>query len=261
MACGGAPAPAARRAGPPLAALGRAGAQAPRQQGVCPLRTGGATSQGICGKMKGAEMAGSGSNLQRAYALRSPEECLALYADWAESYDADFAAAQGYMLPARVAEAFVDGGAPEGAVLDVGAGTGLVAQALRGCGFAGRIDGVDLSAEMLKVARGKGVYGALVQADITRPLPAGCGPYAGIVSAGTFTHGHVGPEGLAPLMDVAAPGAVMVLSVNLEVWEAKDFEAALYGLAGRIATVERLDVPIYGAAEAGLARLLRLRLP
>ena len=206
------------------------------------------------------QMNDAGSKLQRAYALRSPEECLALYADWAESYDAGFAAAQGYVLPVRVAEAFVASGAPDGAVLDVGAGTGLVAQALRGCGFAGAVDGVDISAEMLAVAGRKGVYRALHVADITRPLPGGCGPYAGIISAGTFTHGHVGPEGLPPLLDVAAPGAVMVLSVNLEVWEAKRFPAALDGLAGRIASVEHLDVPIYGAADGGQARLLRLRL-
>lgn len=207
-------------------------------------------------------MADDGSRLKRAYALRSPEECLRLYADWAGSYDAEFAAAQGYVLPVRVAEAFVAAGAPEGAVLDVGAGTGLVAQALRGCGFAGAVDGLDISAEMLAVARAKGVYRGLHVADVTRALPAGCGPYAGIVSAGTFTHGHVGPEGLPPLMDVTAPGAVMVLSVNLGVWEARGFPAALEALAERIAEVAHLDVPIYGAAgggDGGTARLLRVR--
>ncbi|MCC5985932.1 MAG: class I SAM-dependent methyltransferase [Rhodobacteraceae bacterium] len=208
-------------------------------------------------------MEGDGSRLKRAYALRSPEECLQLYADWAGSYDAEFAAAQGYVLPVRVAEAFMAAGSPAGAVLDVGAGTGLVAQALKGCGFAGAIDGLDISAEMLAVARGKGVYRALQVADVTKPLPARCGPYAGIVSAGTFTHGHVGPEGLPPLMDVAAPGAVMVLSVNLGVWEAKGFPAALEALGARIAEVAHLDVPIYGAAgggDGGQARLLRVLL-
>ena len=207
-------------------------------------------------------MGDDGPNLKRAYALRSPEECLRLYANWAGSYDAEFAEAQGYVLPAQVAEAFVAAEAPAGAVMDVGAGTGLVPQALRGCGFAGAIDGLDISAEMLAVARAKGVYRALRVADVTQPLPAGCGPYAGIVSAGTFTHGHVGPAGLPPLLDVAAPGAVMVLSVNLGVWEAKGFPAALEALAARIAEVAHLDVPIYGATDGGdggTARLLRVR--
>ena len=217
-------------------------------------------------------MSGDEANLQRAYALRSPEECLRLYADWAQTYDDGFATAQGYVLPVRVAEAFMAARAPDGPVLDVGAGTGLVAQALRGCGFSGDLEGVDISAQMLAVARQKGVYGAVHVADVTRPLPLDFGPYAGIVSAGTFTHGHVGPEGLPPLMDVAAPGAVMALSVNLAVWEDKGFAAALKALAPRIASVEYLDVPIYGAASAGgsddgggggdggQARILRLRL-
>jgi SAM-dependent methyltransferase len=158
-----------------------------------------------------------------AYALSSPEDCLKLYADWAASYDDDFAEGMGYVLPAQVASAYLGAGGA-GPVLDVGAGTGLLAAALRGLGFQGRIDGVDLSPEMLEKARAKGCYDALVAADITRPLalPA---TYRGVVSSGTFTHGHVGPEGLPSLLAVAEAGALFALSVNAGVWEAKGFPA------------------------------------
>jgi SAM-dependent methyltransferase len=105
-----------------------------------------------------------------------------------------------------VAAAFLAGGGT-GPVLDVGAGTGLVGAALRGLGWAGEIDGIDLSPQMLDQAREKQVYRDLIEADVTRPLPLP-GGYNGVVSSGTFTHGHVGPEALGPMLAVAAPGVL-----------------------------------------------------
>jgi trans-aconitate methyltransferase len=136
-------------------------------------------------------------------------------------------------------------------VLDVGAGTGLVAEALRARGFTGEIDAADLSRAMLDVAARKGIYRALIEADVTRPLP---GPtrYAGIVSSGTFTHGHVGPEAFAQLLDSALPGCVFALSVNAEIWEDKGFDAGLAALGERITDITRVLVPIYGAAAQNL---------
>ncbi|WP_209425704.1 class I SAM-dependent methyltransferase [Pararhodobacter sp. SW119] len=185
-------------------------------------------------------------DLSHAYALQTPEDCLKLYADWADSYDADFARNRGYVLPAQVAAAFMaaGGGAP---VLDVGAGTGLLGVALAGLGLSGAIDGIDLSPAMLDRAREKGCYRTLIAADVTRPLdlPA---VYRGIVSSGTFTHGHVGPEGVPPLLDIALPGARFALSVNAGVWAARGFPAALDALADRIAGLTLSEVPIYDAA-------------
>lgn len=183
-------------------------------------------------------------DLSGAYALASPEDCLRLYADWADSYDDGFAEGMEYLLPAQVAKAWMEGGG-DGPVLDIGAGTGLLAVALRGLGFGGDIDGVDLSAQMLERAREKGIYRNLVQADVTRalPLPAG---YGGLVSSGTFTHGHVGPEALSPLLAVAAPGALFALSVNAAVWDRHGFGAAFDALGNAIAGLDLREVPIYG---------------
>lgn len=187
-------------------------------------------------------------DLSGVYALKTPDDCLKLYADWAESYDAGFAEGMGYVLPAQVAAAFLGAGG-EGPVLDVGAGTGLLGTALRGLGFAGPIDGVDLSPEMLARAKEKGCYRNLLRADITRPLelPA---DYRGAVSSGTFTHGHVGPEALGPLLAVAVPGALFALSVNAGVWEAKGFPAALAALGERIRDLCLDEAPIYDARAA-----------
>jgi SAM-dependent methyltransferase len=189
-------------------------------------------------------------DLHAAFALRTPGDCLRLYRDWAASYDAGFAAGMDYRLPAHVAAAFLAGGGT-GPVLDVGAGTGLVGAALRALGFTGQIDGVDLSPQMLDQAREKQVYRDLFEADITRPLPLP-GGYTGVVSSGTFTHGHVGPEAFGPMLAVAASGALFALSVNLRVWAAAGFEPALAALAGQLRDMQRIEVAIYGAAAARL---------
>ena len=196
-------------------------------------------------------------DVDAAYALSGIEECRRLYADWADSYDQGFAQARGYILPAQVAAAWRAAAAPRGPVLDVGAGTGLVAQALRMAGHAGAIDAVDLSAEMLEIARAKQLYRHLITADITQPLPAEHGPWAGFLSAGTFTHGHVGPEALPPLLDRAIPGAVVAFAVNLGVWEARGFPQALAALAPRITDPEMIDTAIYGAGGDDRARIVR----
>ena len=184
------------------------------------------------------------TDLNAAFALQGPEDCARLYADWAASYDAGFAEGMEYRLPAHVAAAFV-AHCGNGPVLDVGAGTGLLAQHLRGMGFAGDIDAADLSPEMLAAARAKGLYRHLHRADITRPL-ALTGPYAGIVSSGTFTHGHVGPDAIAQLETQAAPGALFALSINQGVYRSMGFDAAL----SQRPDVSLLEVPIYGPAAA-----------
>ena len=45
----------------------------------------------------------SGPDLERAYALRTPADSVALYADWADSYDRSFAQDSGYVLHDEVA--------------------------------------------------------------------------------------------------------------------------------------------------------------
>lgn len=184
------------------------------------------------------------SGLDDAYALNGPQDCARLYAQWAATYDGGFALGMDYRLPAHVAAAFLlHGGA--GPVLDVGAGTGLLAARLRGMGATFAIDGVDLSPEMLQMAGAKGLYRDLWQADVTRTLPM-AGPYGGIVSSGTFTHGHVGPGAIDRLEQVAAPGALFALSINAGVFRSQRFDAAL----ARRGAVTLLEVEIYGEAAA-----------
>lgn len=185
--------------------------------------------------------------LNAAYALRTPEDSRRLYRDWADSYDSDFIDEMDYRLPRHVAQVFL-AARPEGPVLDLGAGTGVM-------GFlldrqVGPVDGTDISPEMLAVARRRGVYRALYAVDLTGDLSALPRGYGAVVSAGTFTHGHLGPEVLTALPDLARTGALFVIAVNAAHYVALGFEAGLQALrdAGRIGPVAALDVPIYDKA-------------
>ena len=175
-------------------------------------------------------------DLDTAYALETPEDNLRLYRDWAETYDADFVAGSGFRFPRLIAEAYVahGGGWP---CLDVGCGTGAVAECLP----RGRsIDGLDLSPDMLAVARKKGLYGQLIQANLKETLPISDAAYQGIVCSGTFTHGHVGAEALGELVRIMAPGGLAVISIRDQVWETMGFADAF----ARLVAQGRIEAPV-----------------
>ena len=185
---------------------------------------------------------------QAAYNLDSPDANRRLYRDWAATYDEDFAQRSGYRLAGLVAEAFLAAGG-SGPVLDAGCGTGLIAEHLPA---SLAIDGVDISSEMLAQAKRKGRYGRLVEADLTRPLPFADAAYAGLTSAGTFTHGHVGPDALRELLRVLIPGAVCAISGNKAFFEAAGFKAAFEALTdeGTISPPEFREERIYETGAA-----------
>ncbi|MEW2912021.1 class I SAM-dependent methyltransferase [Leisingera sp. JC11] len=189
--------------------------------------------------------------LSAAYALSTPEESRQLYADWAGTYDQDFAAGQDYLLPGSTARAFAAAGGT-GPVLDAGAGTGLCGQALRALGVE-PVDATDISAAMLAEALRKDAYRDVIEADLLEGIPVPRNSYRGVVSSGTFTHGHLGPEVLPALLRVAAPGAWFSLSVNARFYEKAGFAGAFDRLLrGQwIRSLTLPEVRIYGPRATG----------
>ncbi|MFV1439961.1 MULTISPECIES: class I SAM-dependent DNA methyltransferase [unclassified Phaeobacter] len=189
--------------------------------------------------------------LAAAYGLETPQHSRQLYADWAESYDSSFAAGSDYILPDQVARLFAaaDGRGP---VLDVGAGTGLCGVALERQGIA-PIDATDISPEMLAQALRKDVYRDIIEADLTTGVPVPRGTYAGVVSSGTFTHGHVGPEVLPGILRLARPRSVFALAINARFSARCGFAAALERLekGGWIRGLTLPEVAIYGPKATG----------
>jgi len=188
-------------------------------------------------------------DLEAAYGLEGPEGSKKLDAQWAQSYDSSFAADMQYRAPNAVAQCYtrISGASP---VLDLGAGTGLLGAELMRLGVSA-VDGTDISPEMLAQAKKKGVYQRLFEGDLTQQLDFETGAYAGIVSSGTFTHGHVGPEALGEVLRCMARGAWAVLSVNAAHWEALGFETVLEREAMQIAEWHKDDFALYGKGAQG----------
>jgi SAM-dependent methyltransferase len=192
-----------------------------------------------------------GGFLGAVYDASRPEEVAKLYDGWADTYDAEMAAA-GYRHPA-ICLALLARYLPRGAgpLLDAGAGTGLVGQWLGIMGY-GQVEALDISPGMLAVAAKRNVYSAFHQLALGGPLPFADGSYAGIVSAGVFTSGHVGVEGLAELLRICRPGGVLVLTVKTTLWD-DGFAARISALeaAGQITRLEETAPYISMPGETG----------
>lgn len=173
--------------------------------------------------------------LGAVYAAKSAAQVAAAYDEWAERYDAEMAAT-GYRHPsiglALLARYLPRGAAP---LLDAGVGTGIAGPWYGIMGWP-EVWGVDISEGMLAMAARKGAYARLERAVLGEALRFADGQFAGVISTGVFTTGHVGPEALPELLRITAKGGVMVLTVKSSLWD-NGFEAAL-----RSQNVEVLEV-------------------
>ena len=171
-------------------------------------------------------------DLTDAYSVETPEDNLDLYARWADTYESSFVSDEGYVYHHGVAAAFLENFISRNEpILDVGCGTGLVGEALlANSSFESAIEGLDLSSEMLEYARlkktstGRPVYSDLHVGDLTATLDLPDNTYSGIVSCGTFTHGHVGPEAFDELYRIARPGALFAIAINPDHFSNQGFE-------------------------------------
>ena len=187
------------------------------------------------------------SLLHSAYSLGAPDTHIDFYRDFAELYDSTYAAGLGYIYPLGIASVLSGQQRPQGAILDIGCGTGLVATAIRKVDPSAVIDGVDISPDMLGKASVKGEYRDLIADDLTADCSHIAADYAAIVSAGTFTYGHLGPELIPDMVGLCRPGAVAALGVNSVYFVEQGFRDVLDSLEteGRITNVALHEMPIY----------------
>lgn len=189
--------------------------------------------------------------LTDAYSVETPEDNKDLYKKWASTYDQTFADDRGYDYPQHIAEVFRGYSTPtDMPILDIGSGTGLVAAALLKSEDL-EIDAIDISPEMLKQSRGKNLYRHYIEADLSQTLSLDDDVYGGLVSAGTFTHGHVGPQALHELLRVAKVNALFCLGVNAKAFDQYGFGSAFAALQaeGLISPLEFVKANYYKNAE------------
>ena len=129
-------------------------------------------------------------------------------------------------------------------VLDLGCGTGLCAEPLRG--QAARLDGVDLSSGMLERARERGSYDQLFEAELISHLESCGDAYDALVSADTLVYiGDLAPV-FAGARRVLRPGGWLLFTVErLETGEGYQLRKS-----GRYAHAE--DYLAQGLVSAGL---------
>ena len=169
--------------------------------------------------------------LKDAYAVRTPSDNKALYRQWAKSYDSDFADARGYQFPDEIAKVYhrfaTESDVP---MLDVGAGTGLVGEAVKPY-VNGDIDALDLSSSMLAVSASKNIYRNLIETDLTQTVNIESEQYGAVISVGTFTHGHVGPAALYEVLRICKPNALLCIGINSTAFDK-------YGFGSGFATLQ-----------------------
>lgn len=175
-------------------------------------------------------MGNSKHHRDEAYQLEKPEDHRRYYDDWADNYDKDFIKASGYAYPERIAALFSRiSPSDESRIVDIGCGTGVVGKELRRHGVTAPIDGFDISQGMLDQAAQKGVYDQLHCADLTDQSSFPDISYGAMLSTGTFTHGHLGPDALANLFDLAAPDCFALIGINAMHFEESAFAPAFEG--------------------------------
>ena len=135
----------------------------------------------------------------------------ALFDQYAPDFDAALIEALDYRVPQLLAEALArTGRAAFAHAVDLGCGTGLMGERLRsGVSF---LEGIDLSAQMLKRAEAKGVYDRLEKADLQiASLP----PNADLViAADVFMYVGAVDAAFARIRSALAPGALFAFSAE-----------------------------------------------
>ncbi|MEO1563538.1 MAG: class I SAM-dependent methyltransferase [Pseudomonadota bacterium] len=200
-------------------------------------------------------------DLDRAYELKDKDEVQDLYGNWAETYDNSFGEGWGFVAPREIAKLYLKNSNGDEPILDIGAGTGLVTEHLEGA----VTDAFDITPKMLEKAATKNIYRNLIEGDLLATLPFEDGTYGGVISCGTFTHGHVGPECLPELLRVTKPGGLFVCGTIPSFLDKSGFGSALALLVARaqITPVAFTDIQIYDnpdhphSADRGLVMVFR----
>lgn len=168
----------------------------------------------------------SNEELEQVYAASTPEELNAAYAGWAEGYDRDTLAA-GYCLPFQVLAWVARYVKPDaGALLDAGCGSGLSGPYLSALGY-NHIEGLDFSAEMLRLAGSRGAYTDLKRATLGEVLPWDDNHFTAFFSTGVFTEGHAPSSSLSELCRITRPGGVAIFTVRDTIFHSGGFDAMI----------------------------------
>jgi ubiquinone/menaquinone biosynthesis C-methylase UbiE len=170
---------------------------------------------------------------QEAYGTQSETDLRDFYADWAETYDEDHAAIGCFHHQAAVELLLQFLPDPAAAILDVGAGTGLVGEALQARGFS-NLTAIDFSPDILAVARRKGLYRRYLVQNLNQPLRDLVeNSFDAAIGVGVFSFGQVEAVALDELVRIVRPEGLITFTLRVDFFEsnAMGFREKLAGLS------------------------------
>jgi len=179
------------------------------------------------------EPKGPSEFVDAAYHLDDEASMVDFYRKWAADYDHQMLDELGYTSPTRIAQQ-LSRYLPdtESTVFDIGCGTGLTCVFLAEKGYT-NLDGIDLSPDMVRVASERGIYRELLVGDVNQALKRDDESYDAVISSGTFTHGHVGPEPLDEIFRILKPGGILACTIHQDLWTSMGFEEKLAAMAAK----------------------------
>ena len=158
-----------------------------------------------------------------ATSAKDSQEVAEIYNNWAEDYERRILS-YGYSTPAVTAWFFGRYVQPnDETILDAGAGTGMMGDVLAPLGYKDLL-GIDISQNMLELARKKGVYKELRRMELGGELDLPTDAFAAIVSTGVFAAGHAPPESFEELIRTTRAGGHMIFSVRTDVYVEGGFQ-------------------------------------
>lgn len=162
--------------------------------------------------------------LERVYEAGGDRDTLdALYDEWARDYDQQiWASGNPYIA---IATGFVGRHLPDfdARILDVGCGTGNMAQILHQMGYR-NLDGLEPSNGMLAIAERKQIYQNLYPLYLGASVDLPDESYDAVVGAGVLTHGHAPPESLDGILKLLRSDGVVVFSLSSIAYEEYGFK-------------------------------------
>ena len=180
-----------------------------------------------------------------AYTLKTSADHRVYYDNWAKTYEQTFVKETQYVYPREICKILNNKVKRPKTLADIGCGTGLIGEELKYTKWT--IDGFDISNGMLDEARKKKCYRNLICLDLGVENDYPEEKYSAIISSGTFTLGHLGPDALKKILSLCAYNAVCIIGINLEHFKSSGFKATFSYLksSGIIGNVEIVSVPIY----------------
>ena len=163
------------------------------------------------------------NKVQWIYSSRDNQELADRYDQWAKDYNNDLAVDFNYLAPQRAARVFASHVPRHARVLDAGAGTGLVGEALSELGYS-HLFAMDLSQGMLEEARKKDIYVELRQMVMGELLDYPTHSFDAVISVGVLTVGHAPASSFDELVRITRPGGHIVFSLRPDVYENNGFK-------------------------------------